>query len=145
MIVGLMSRSILVVDDDAAILRMYAMALGTLGEVVSAQSGAEALVCLEERRFDAMILDLFMPGIGGLDVLDRINEPKALNYNTPVFVVTADQSERSRLEAMKRRAIFQLTKPVPIRLLVEQVRAQLERKPRTHLGSPTLPTSEQAR
>lgn len=126
-----MSRSILVVDDDAAILRMYAMALGTLGEVVSAQSGAEALVCLEERRFDAMILDLFMPGIGGLDVLDRINEPKALNYNTPVFVVTADQSERSRVEAMKRRAIFQLTKPVPIRLLVEQVRAQLERKPRT--------------
>lgn len=126
-----MSRSILVVDDDAAILRMYAMALGTLGEVVSAQSGAEALVFLEERRFDAMILDLFMPGIGGLDVLDRINEPKALNYSTPVFVVTADQSERSRVEAMKRRAIFQLTKPVPIRLLVEQVRAQLERKPRT--------------
>ena len=78
-----------------------------------------------------MILDLFMPGIGGLDVLDRINVPTALNYNTPVFVVTADQSERSRLEAMKRRAIFQLTKPVPIRLLVEQVRAQLERKPRT--------------
>lgn len=126
-----MSRSILVVDDDAAILRMYGMALGVLGEVVSAQSGAEALVCLEERRFDAMILDLFMPGIGGLDVLDRINVPTALNYNTPVFVVTADQSERSRLEAMKRRAIFQLTKPVPIRLLVEQVRAQLERKPRT--------------
>lgn len=126
-----MSRSILTVDDDEAILRMYSVALGTLGEVFSAKSGAEALVLLDERRFDAIILDLFMPGIGGLDVLDRLNKSEALNHSTPVFVVTADQSERSRLEAMKRRAIFQLTKPVPIRILVEQVRAQLDRRPRS--------------
>jgi DNA-binding response OmpR family regulator len=63
--------------------------------------------------------------VGGFEVLDAI---MAASPKTPVFVVTADQSEALRSDAMKRGAIFQLTKPVPIRFLVEQVRAQLERK-----------------
>lgn len=120
-----MSKSILVVDDDVAIARMYAMVLGALGRVTVAASGAEALTLLRAEVFDVVILDARMPGCSGLDVLDAalVAAPK-----TPVFVVTADQSESLRSDAMKRGAIFQLTKPVPLRFLVEQVRAQLERK-----------------
>lgn len=123
-----MSKLILVVDDDPDIARLYAMALGPLGEVVSVPSGAEALTLLTERRFDALVLDLYMPVVSGFDVMDNLGNASHLNHTTPVFVVTADQSETTRARVMRRGAIFQLTKPVPLRVLVDQVRAQLERR-----------------
>lgn len=122
-----MTKSILVVDDDAAIARLYATALGSLGEVQVAESGLAAVAMLAVRSFDAVILDLRMPGMGGLDVLDKaFSEGK--HAGTAVFVVTADQSDEMRMSALKRGAVFQFTKPVPLRVLVEQVRSQLERK-----------------
>ncbi len=123
-----MSKLILVVDDDPDIARLYAMALGPLGEVSSVQSGAEALILLGERRFDALVLDLYMPAVSGFDVMDNLADASHLNHTMPVFVVTADQSETTRARVMRRGAIFQLTKPVPLRVLVDQVRAQLERR-----------------
>lgn len=123
-----MSKLILVVDDDPDIARLYAMALGSLGEVIAVHSGAEALTVLAERQFDALILDLFMPVVSGFDVMDNLAEAAHLNHATPVFVVTADQSETTRARVMRRGAIFQLTKPVPLRVLVDQVRTQLERR-----------------
>jgi len=123
-----MSKLILVVDDDPDIARLYAMALGSLGEVTAVQSGADALSALAQHRFDALILDLFMPVVSGFDVMDTLAEPTHLNHTTPVFIVTADQSETTRARVMRRGAIFQLTKPVPLRVLVDQVRTQLDRR-----------------
>jgi DNA-binding response OmpR family regulator len=123
-----MSKLILVADDDADIARLYAMALGSLGQVISAPGGADALVALAERRFDALVLDLYMPLVSGFDVMDNLAEPSHLNHSMPVFVVTADQSETTRARVLRRGAIFQLTKPVPLRVLVDQVRSQLERR-----------------
>lgn len=129
-------KSILVVDDDPDISRLYAMALGPLGEVTAVHSGAEALSALAERRFDALVLDLFMPVVSGFDVMDNLAQPTHLNHATPVFIVTADQSETTRARVMRRGAIFQLTKPVPLRVLVDQVRTQLERRSqRTRRGT----------
>ncbi len=122
-----MTKSILVVDDDAAIARLYATALAPLGEVQVADSGLAAVTMLAVRSFDAVILDLRMPGMGGLEVLDKsFSEGK--HAGTAVFIVTADQSDEMRMSALKRGAVFQFTKPVPLRVLVEQVRSQLERK-----------------
>ncbi|MBL8740866.1 MAG: response regulator [Myxococcales bacterium] len=123
-----MSKLILVVDDDPDIARLYAMALGTLGEVVTVQTGSDALIALSERSFDAVILDLFMPVVSGFDVMDNLARGDHPNHSTPVFIVTADQSETTRARVMRRGAIFQLTKPVPLRVLVDQVRTQLERR-----------------
>lgn len=122
-----MSKLILVVDDDPAIARLYAMALGSLGEVTSVPGGADALVALADRRFDAVVLDLNMPLVSGFDVMDNLAAPSHLNHTTPIFVVTADQSETTRARVLRRGAVFQLTKPVPLRVLADQVRAQLER------------------
>lgn len=121
-----MAKSILVVDDDASIARMYATALGTIGDVTVAGSGAEAIVLLQARSFDAVILDIRMPGLGGLDVLERAF-PQG-HPGTAVFVVTADQTDEVRSAARKRGAIFQFTKPVPLKMLVEQVQTQLDRR-----------------
>jgi DNA-binding response OmpR family regulator len=123
-----MSKLILVVDDDPDIARLYALSLGPLGEVTSVQTGADALTALAERRFDALVLDLYMPIVSGFDVMDNLAEPSHLNHTTPVFIVTADQSETTRARVMRRGAIFQLTKPVPLRVLVDQVRTQLDRR-----------------
>lgn len=121
-----MAKSILVVDDDPSIARMYATALGTIGEVTVAASGAEAIAQLAARPFDAVILDIRMPGLGGLDVLDKAF-PQG-HPGTAVFVVTADQSDEVRAAARRRGAIFQFTKPVPLKMLVEQVRSHLDRR-----------------
>jgi len=123
-----MSKLILVVDDDPDIARLYVMALGSLGEVISVTGGADALVALADRRFDALVLDLNMPLVSGFDVMDNLAVPSHLNHATPVFVVTADQSETTRARVMRRGAIFQLTAPVPLRVLADQVRTQLERR-----------------
>jgi DNA-binding response OmpR family regulator len=130
-----MSKLILVVDDDPDIARLYAMALGSLGDVTAVQSGTDALTALAERRFDALILDLFMPVVSGFDVMDNLAQAGHLNHATPVFIVTADQSETTRARVMRRGAIFQLTKPVPLRVLVDQVRTQLERRQRSRRGT----------
>ncbi|MFO0552642.1 MAG: response regulator [Polyangiaceae bacterium] len=124
-----MSRAILVVDDDGAIVRLYATALSQLGQVTAVNGGQEAIEALRTTRFDAAVIDLYMPGVGGLDVLDSL--PGTINHDTPVFVVTADQSESTRALAMRRGAIYQLTKPVPLRILIDSVRTQLDRKNRS--------------
>ena len=129
-----MTHSLLVVDDDPDIGRLYARALDPLGAVVTARGGAEALVCLAERRFDAIVLDLFMPNVSGFDILGRLAQPSSPNHTTPVFVVTADPSEGTRFRAHKGGAVYQLTKPVPLRVLFEQVKAQLERGPRVSIA-----------
>lgn len=94
-----MPKSILVVDDDPSIARMYATALGQIGEVTTAGSGTEAVSILSVKAFDAVILDIRMPGLGGLDVLDKCF-PKG-HAGTAVFVVTADQTDEIRSAAMK--------------------------------------------
>ena len=62
--------SVLLVEDDQSIQNMYALALKNEGfEVTTAPSGAEALVRVEERPFDIILLDMLMNGMSGLDFL----------------------------------------------------------------------------
>lgn len=126
-----MSTTILIADDDPDIAKMYALALSQLGEVVVAHNGLEALSLLAERHFDVLVLDLYMPGVGGFDVMDRLAETDHRNHGLSVFVITADQSDTTRAQTLKRGAIYQFTKPVPLRVLVDQVKSHLERRARS--------------
>ena len=69
-----MKASLLIVDDDAVISRALGDRCKHWGhEVTTAASGEEALALAEKQSFDLIILDLNMPGLSGLDVLDRLN------------------------------------------------------------------------
>ncbi|WP_044558755.1 sigma-54 dependent transcriptional regulator [Azospirillum sp. B4] len=102
--------TVLIVDDDAALR-------DALGEVVadcghtprSAPSGEIALTMLAKDTVDAMILDLRMPGLDGLEVLRRV---RARSASLPVTVLTAHASAANTIEAMRLGAFDHLTKPV---------------------------------
>jgi DNA-binding NtrC family response regulator len=106
------SRTILVVDDDEGVTQVFARLLQREGyEVCTALSAETGLQAVEDRRPDAIILDLRMPLVDGLEFLRRL---RVHNTHTPVVVVTGDYSfnieETSReLQTLDASLIF---KPV---------------------------------
>jgi CheY-like chemotaxis protein len=92
-------RRVLVVDDDGPVRAVLARQLEALGvQVTTAAGGAQAIVRIDAERFDALFLDLDMPGVTGLDVLLHVQRAAP---DMPVVVVTGTL-EAERIEgAMK--------------------------------------------
>jgi phosphoserine phosphatase RsbU/P len=102
-------RRALVVDDDPDINRLVRVRLTTRGyQVTAAANGEEALRLLADDPFDLLFLDVSMPGIGGLEVLDTVRE-RALDL--AVIMMTAFGSEQVAIEALRRGADDYLRKP----------------------------------
>lgn len=96
-----MTRSILLVDDEPAVVRLLAHHFGRSGwEVCQALSGEDALRAYEARRPDVVLLDLNLPGISGLDVLDVLAPRGAA-----VVMVTGDAEVPTAVAAMERGAV----------------------------------------
>jgi two-component system response regulator AtoC len=105
-----MSR-VLVVDDEPGVLFMAREVLIERGhDVVSASSGVDALRQLDE-TIDVVLTDLAMPGMDGLQLLEKIRERDA---ELPVILLTAHGNERTAVRAMKEGAYDYLGKPVNI-------------------------------
>ncbi len=101
---------VLIVDDDHALRRAIAMALTDLGhEAAEAGDGEAALAWLSCHAADAVLLDLRMPGMDGMDVLRRI---KAKPSPPPVAVLTAVPTSDNTIEAMRLGAADHLAKPI---------------------------------
>ena len=102
--------SILIVDDDAALREGMAETLADFGHVaLQAGDGAAALAVLAAAPVDAVLLDLRMPGMDGLEVLARI---RAAADAPPVAVLTAVATAANTIEAMRLGAADHLSKPV---------------------------------
>jgi CheY-like chemotaxis protein len=119
---------LLIVDDDSEIRTMFARALRSLGEIEEATGGAHALRALSAREFDCIVLDLHMPSVDGFAVLEALASKPGPNRDTPIFVVTADGSDQARLRALRQHAVFLLSKPVNLAMLVSLVRSSLEKR-----------------
>lgn len=116
---------ILLVDDDPAMLRLYGEWLQVSGfRTQCASDPIQAGVLLRRETPDLMVLDLGMPGGGGLRVLDRLRMQNKLD-DLPVLVVTADTSPEAAREVASRRVTRLLHKPMPPEVLVAQVRELL--------------------
>ncbi len=111
-----MSR-ILVVDDEAGVLRAFEEILHDQGyETVTARHADEAFARLEAESIDLAILDIRMPGISGLDALERI---KQRHPRLPVIIVTGQGTMETAIEATKRGAFDYHLKPFePAELLL---------------------------
>jgi DNA-binding response OmpR family regulator len=96
-------RAILIVDDDDAFrfTLKESISRGGMYRICLADSGEAALEALRHDRFDVIVLDYRMPGISGLNVLQRMHEEK---MDTPVVMLTAAGSEHVAVEAMKMGA-----------------------------------------
>ncbi len=116
------NRSILVVDDEDVMRAGCRHTLAKLGfRILEAADGESALRLAGRQVFDAVILDLKMPGISGMDVLSAI---KRTNPDTPVVVITGYATVESAVEAMKAGAADFLPKPFTpdaLRLIIRRV------------------------
>jgi len=102
--------SVLAVDDTPAILQLLEMALGIDYEVVTADSGAQALEIFQRRRFDLVLLDLLMPGMNGFETLAELQKLPSFN-GTPVIFLTAMDDLASECSALEMGADDYITKP----------------------------------
>lgn len=112
---------ILVVDDDPRVMELLGDFLRGQGmEVTLADNGTEALACLEREEYDALLTDLKMPGIGGLEILERSRQ---LSFPPMAIVCTGYGSIDSAVQAMRLGAFDYITKP----LRLEEIRLVLEK------------------
>jgi DNA-binding NtrC family response regulator len=87
--------------------------------VDSALNGEEALARLAQREFEVVILDVLMPGLGGLEVLKQI---KSTHPNTQVILLTGHGSTKEGIEGMRLGAFDYLIKPVDIEDMLEKMK-----------------------
>jgi two-component system nitrogen regulation response regulator NtrX len=105
----MMARRILVVDDDTGIRDALRMILEYEGyQVLTAADGKTALSSLDSERVDAVLLDIKMPGMDGLETLDRIAEREAA---PPVLMISGHGDIATAVEATRRGAVDFLEKP----------------------------------
>jgi len=122
---------LLVVDDDASILAVVERFASDLGfEVVFRSNGEDALACLASVKPDAALVDLQMPGIGGIDVLRAL---RAADSACQVILMTGNATLDTAIEAVKAGALDYLTKPFDferLRGLLMTVREGIRRRER---------------
>ena len=119
---------ILVVDDTPQNVKLLTDLLTVKGyAVVTAASGAEALVRIEADRPDLVLLDVVMPGMSGYEVCQRIRADKA-NGIMPVVMVTALDPASERIKGLDAGADDFLTKPINLPELLARVRSLLRIK-----------------
>ena len=122
--------TILVTDDDRTIRRNLVLLLRSEGyQTLEAADGDEALARIKSDAPDAVLLDLKMPGRGGLEVLAELGPALA---DLPVIVVTALGGSAAAIEAMRRGAYDYLTKPFDL----DEVILTLKRAPQTARPGP---------
>ncbi len=118
-----MSR-ILVVDDDRTTRHVLSKVLTSAGfSVTVAKDGVEALSVLRHRRFDLLLLDVWMPRMNGLDLLERLRTRKV---RPRVVVMTSDEAPETLLEAVRQQAFTYVQKPIASLELLQTVRDVLQ-------------------
>jgi EAL domain-containing protein (putative c-di-GMP-specific phosphodiesterase class I) len=142
--------SLLVVDDDAAVLRVTKRALERRGyRVVACGSGEEALVWLAKETFDCMLSDVQMPGINGLRLLRAVRDR---DLDIPVVLMTGNPNIESAAAAVEYGAFHYLIKPVGNERIDEVVRraasagrmARARREYIERYGSGVFPAGDRA-
>jgi two-component system KDP operon response regulator KdpE len=124
---------VLVVDDEAQILRALRRALTARGyDVVTAADGEDALVEAEASVPDLVVLDLNLPGIDGLEVCRRLRTWTQV----PILVLSVREDEAGKVRALDLGADDYLTKPFGVEELLARVRALLRRSRSEHEEPP---------
>jgi len=118
-------KRILLVEDDASIADVLAMHLRDEHyEVVHSADGAEGLRLLEQGGWDALVLDLMLPGVDGLEICRRA---RAMTRYTPIIITSARSSEVHRILGLELGADDYLAKPFSVLELLARVKALLRR------------------
>jgi two-component system KDP operon response regulator KdpE len=137
----LSAGKILVVDDDPQIRRvMKATLVGHSYEVIEARTGEDALRMMPEEMPSLVLLDMNMPGMGGLETCRAIR----VGSDVPVVILSVRNTEKDKVAALDAGADDYVTKPFGIEELLARIRAALRRSPLSaeagphHFSAPDL-------
>jgi two-component system, OmpR family, KDP operon response regulator KdpE len=118
--------AILMVDDDHSMRRALHVTLSGLGfTVVGASRGEEALALVQVTRFDAVLLDVDIPGMGGIETCRSIRTASA---HLPILMLTAMDGDDAMVSALDAGADDYITKPFRIKELTARLRAAVRRR-----------------
>src|SRR5258706_1797538 len=106
-----MKRRVLIVDDEAGVRESLRMVLKDSYEPVAVASGADALEALAAGGFDVLLLDIVMPGMDGLELLEEV---RSRYPRLPVIMLTATKTVKTAVGAMKLGAFDYVTKPFDV-------------------------------
>jgi two-component system, OmpR family, KDP operon response regulator KdpE len=124
---------ILVVDDEPQIRRVLRASLVGAGyEITDVRSGEDALLRMREENFDLVLLDMNMPGQGGMATCRDIRKFSDL----PIIVLTVRDTENDKVRALDAGADDFVTKPFSMPELLARIRAALRRSPTSPEGVP---------
>ena len=120
-------RPILIVEDEPAIADLIEMTLEPLGQpLIKAHTGNEAANLLESTLFDLILLDVMLPGVDGIELLQRMKASAELR-TIPVVMATAKGAEYDKIRGLDLGADYYLVKPFGVMELVSCVKAVLRR------------------
>src|SRR5713226_8967835 len=117
--------AVLVVDDDPGVRESFRLILEDHYDVIDVPDGARALDVVRASQVDLVLLDIRLPEMDGIEVLERI---KAIDEGIEVILVTAVKTVRTAVAAMKLGAFDYLTKPFEEDELLSLARRALERE-----------------
>jgi len=121
-----MEEKVLLVDDEKKFLEVMSERLTTRGvTVTTATSAAEALEQIEANLFDAVILDLKMPGMDGIEALKRM---KAKRPELQIILLTGHATVEKGVEAIKLGAMDFVEKPADLESLSEKIKQAKQKK-----------------
>lgn len=116
---------ILVVEDDPKISKFIAQGLSSAGFVVDeANDGQEALTLLLDARYDLAVMDLMLPGLDGLSVIEKVREKR---IHIPVIILSAKHSVDDKILGLQKGGDDYMVKPFSMSELLARVHALLRR------------------
>lgn len=122
------SKNIVIVDDEVETVELFSEMMRLAGfQVFKSFGGAKAIELISEIRPSVVLLDLMMPDVSGLEILEYLRRDPALQ-NTPVIIVTAKSFPEDQKMCMQAGANLFLEKPIAfkdLRIAVEQVTSDL--------------------
>ena len=122
-------RKVLIVDDEVDFLRIVKLNLEDTGkfEVMILPRASEIISCLHSFKPEVILLDMVMPGIGGIEVCDMLNDDP-LGRTVPIFILSALDKDKDKLLAFKKGIVGYLTKPIDRETLVATIEKALDSK-----------------
>jgi two-component system KDP operon response regulator KdpE len=132
---------ILVVDDESQVRQALRTILEAAGyAVVTAESGEDAMYAFAQRRPDLILMDLLIPGMGGIEAVRRLRECS----NVPIIVLSAVSEEDSKVQALELGADDYVTKPFNVKELTARILAALRRAAGATSAAPVFTTGDLA-
>lgn len=113
---------ILLVEDDRVAIHLYSYRLELEGlDVVQVSNGIEAMERLRQQPFSAMVTDLLMPGMSGLQLIRQIRSSGEPWCDLPILVLSASRNEQDQMDAFRAGADDFMSKPVSAAILMERL------------------------